>query len=118
MRKYFTDETVAAIVHTALSRLQYELGEPVPSQPWESETDHIRASCIEGVRRARAGVTPQEHHEMWRRFKEAAGWKYGAEKDPLRKTHPCMVPYEELPEYQKVKNRVFLYIVMALTLDT
>lgn len=117
MRKYYSDETVAAVVHTALSRLQYEQGDPVPSLPWESETDHIRKGTIEGVRRARAGVTPKQHFENWRKYKEAAGWKYGAEKDSIKKTHPCIVEYDDLPEYQKDKNRTFLYIVMALTLD-
>jgi hypothetical protein len=117
MRKPYTDEQVAAIVHAAQSRLQFEQGDPVPSLPWETETEHIRQSCIDGVRRARSGVTPEQHHEAWRLFKEAAGWSYGAVKDPVRKTHPCMVPYGDLPEYQKDKNRLFLLIVTALTLD-
>lgn len=117
MRKPYTDEQVAAIVHAAQCRLQYEQGEPVPSLPWDSETEHVRTSCIEGVRRARNGITPEYHHEEWRKFKEAAGWKYGAEKNVLKKTHPCLVPYSDLPEYQKDKNRLFLLIVAALTIE-
>jgi hypothetical protein len=117
MRKAYSDEQVAAIVHTTLSRLQYELGETVPSQPWECETKYVQQTCIEGVRRARRGVTPEQHHEEWRIDKEADGWVYGAEKNSVRKTHPCLVPYRELPEYQKDKNRVFLFIVTALSLD-
>jgi hypothetical protein len=117
MRKYYTDEQLAAIVHTAQCRLQYEQGDSVPSQPWESETEHIRRSCIEGVRRARAGITPEQHHEAWLKYKREAGWVYGAEKDPARKTHPCLISYQDLPEYQKDKNRLFLMIVAALTIE-
>lgn len=117
MRKPCTDEQVAAIIHTAQCRLQWEQGETVPSLPWDSETEHIRRSCIEGVRRVRAGITPEQHHEEWRKFKEEAGWTYGPEKNPVRKTHPDMVPYTDLSEDKKVRNRLFLFIVAALTLE-
>lgn len=116
MRKYYTDEQLAAIVHTTHCRLQFELGE-TPCQPWEDETEHIRQSCLAEVRRARAGITPEQHHEAWRSYKLAAGWVYGAEKDPARKTHPCLVPYHDLPEHQKDKNRLSLMIVAALTIE-
>lgn len=117
MRKYYTDEQLAAIVHAAQCRLQFEQGDPVPSQSWEAETEHIRQTCIAGVRRARSGITPEQHHESWRRDKTEAGWVYGAEKDPARKTHPCLIPYHDLPEHQKDKNRLFLMIVAALTVE-
>lgn len=117
MRKYYTDEQMAAVVHAAQCRLQFEQGEAVPCQPWEAESEHIRQTCIAGVRRARSGVTPEQHHEGWRRDLLAAGWVYGAEKNPARKTHPCLVSYYDLPEYQKDKNRLFLFIVAALTIE-
>lgn len=117
MKKPLSDEQIAAIVHQAQCRLQWELGDPVPSQPWEAETEHTRQSCIDGVRRARSGITPQEHHDGWRRFKEAEGWAYGAEKNAVRKTHPCLVPYSDLPEMTKLKNKLFLFIVASLTLE-
>lgn len=117
MKKPYTDEQIAAIVHQAQCRLQFEQGDPVPSQPWDCESDHIRKSCIEGVRRARSGITPQQHHEAWRKFKEENGWVYGPEKNALLKTHPCMVPYDDLSDGQKIKNKLFLFIVAALTID-
>lgn len=42
------------------------------------------------------------------------GWVYGDEKDTEKKTHPCLVPYEELPEFQKKKDALFQAIVDAL----
>lgn len=32
--------------------------------------------------------------------KIADGWKYGEAKDPEAKTHPCLVPFDKLPEFQ------------------
>jgi hypothetical protein len=38
-------------------------------------------------------------------------------KDPEAKTHPCLVPYDDLPEYQQLKDRVFLAIRRELTCE-
>jgi len=35
------------------------------------------------------------------------GWVYGEVKDPERKTHPCMVPYDDLPIEQRAKDTLF-----------
>jgi len=46
--------------------------------------------------------------------KEADGWVYGVIKDPAAKTHPCMVPFEQLPAEQRAKDLGFKAIVRAL----
>lgn len=45
-------------------------------------------------------------HDVWaaQRFKDL--WVYGPNRDDDRKTHPCLVAYEELPESEKVYDRV------------
>ena len=40
-------------------------------------------------------------HEEWAAKLMAEGWTYGEVRDDVRKTHPCLVPYEELPESEK-----------------
>ncbi len=40
-------------------------------------------------------------HEVWAAGRIADGWKYGATRNDEQKTHPCLVPYEELPESEK-----------------
>lgn len=37
--------------------------------------------------------------------KQEAGWTYGAVKDTEKKTTPCLVPYDELPESEKEYDR-------------
>jgi uncharacterized protein YodC (DUF2158 family) len=60
---------------------------------------------------------PHESHESWLKEKVATGWRYGPVKDAEAKTHPCMVPYDELPASQRRKDHLFLAIVHALTKD-
>ena len=63
---------------------------------------------------ANPDATPEQSHESWLEQKIADGWVYGAVKDPDAKTHPCCVPYEELPVEQKAKDYLFRAVVHAL----
>ena len=33
------------------------------------------------------------------------GWTYGEQRDDKLKKHPCLIPYEELPEVEKDYDR-------------
>ncbi len=45
-------------------------------------------------------------HERWVADKLRAGWRFApGSKDPESKTHPCLVPWEELPGEEKEKDR-------------
>ena len=44
-------------------------------------------------------------HEVWAAGRIADGWTYGEKRDDEAKTHPCLVPYEELPESEKEYDR-------------
>lgn len=44
-------------------------------------------------------------HENWAEMRSSEGWSYGEKKDSLKKTTPCLVPYEELPESEKEYDR-------------
>ena len=44
-------------------------------------------------------------HEVWSAGRMADGWRYGEVRDDARKTHPCLVPYEELSESEKEYDR-------------
>lgn len=44
-------------------------------------------------------------HEIWAQGRINQGWTYGEERDDAKKHHPCLVPYEELPEEEKVYDR-------------
>lgn len=44
-------------------------------------------------------------HEVWSRTRIEQGWTYGKERNDALKQHPCLVPYEDLPEEEKVYDR-------------
>jgi len=44
-------------------------------------------------------------HDTWMAQRVKNGWKYGEHRDDKKKTHPCIVPYEELPESEKEYDR-------------
>jgi hypothetical protein len=44
-------------------------------------------------------------HEIWSQQRLADGWRLGTQRDDARKLHPCLVPYEELPESEKIYDR-------------
>ena len=44
-------------------------------------------------------------HEVWAETRIIQGWVYGEQRDDEKKTHPCLIPYEELPEEEKEYDR-------------
>lgn len=44
-------------------------------------------------------------HEVWSKNRMDEGWTYGPERNDSLRTHPCLVPYEELPEIEKEYDR-------------
>lgn len=44
-------------------------------------------------------------HEVWAKSRIDEGWRYGPERNDKLKTHPCLVPYDDLPEIEKDYDR-------------
>lgn len=44
-------------------------------------------------------------HEVWSQNRINEGWAYGETRDDIKKLHPCLIPYEELPESEKDYDR-------------
>lgn len=44
-------------------------------------------------------------HDVWAKGRIAEGWTLGEFKDPVRKTTPLLIPYDELPESEKEYDR-------------
>ncbi len=86
-----------------------------PQVSWEDSPQWQRDSVINGVRYhlENPDAGPSAGHDNWLKEKYADGWVYGMEKDPIAKTHPCCVPYEELHPEQQTKDYLFITIVKA-----
>lgn len=44
-------------------------------------------------------------HEIWAQQRLADGWRLGETRDDANKCHPCLIPYAQLPESEKVYDR-------------
>lgn len=110
---------IARVCHEAnrgIQQLQYWDDNRV-SPPWDQAPEDQRASAIAGVANALAGRTAAQLHDDWCNAKIADGWTFGWTKDPVAKTHPCLIPYDQLSEQDKIKDYVFLGIVRAFKDD-
>jgi hypothetical protein len=41
-------------------------------------------------------------HETWALERIKQGWQYGPERNDNKKLHPCLVPYDDLPDSEKL----------------
>lgn len=108
---------IAAVCHAANEEYCRNLGDF--SQPsWDEAPDWQRSSAISGVQfhLANPEAGDSASHDNWMAQKIADGWVYGEVKDPEASppTHPCIVPFDELPPEQQGKDRLFRAIVHAL----
>ena len=44
-------------------------------------------------------------HDHWAIGRIAEGWTYGEQRDDQKKTTPCLVPYDQLPDSEKAYDR-------------
>src|SRR5262245_58564368 len=108
-------EQVAQICHEANRALCLTHGDD-SQKPWEEAADWQRDSAVKGVHFALANpdAPPSSSHDAWMADKLADGWTCGPVKDEVKKTHPCLVPYDQLPPHERAKDHLFLAIVRAL----
>lgn len=85
--------------------------------PWPQAPDWQRESAVSGVEfhLANPDAGPEAGHERWMAEKVESGWVHGAEKDPDAKTHPCIVPFAQLPLEQQAKDVLFRAVVHTLS---
>jgi len=68
---------------------------------------------------AAKATTDTERHDSWTAMHREMGWVSGETFDPVAKTHPNLVEWEELPSEVKSKARIFdIVSKTALELST
>jgi hypothetical protein len=110
----YTDEQIAYAIHVMNGVLQQIHGEE-PLQPdWLRAPDAMKMRVRALVRGYRAGIAPSEAHTRWTQMMAADGWRYGPRKDPAAHLHPNLVPYEDLPQSQRIKDQMSQMITWVL----
>lgn len=109
-------ETIACVAHEINRAYCSSLGDNSQLR-WEEAPAWQRESAIAGVcfHLNNPTATPADSHASWLELKRVEGWSYGPVKDAAAKTHPCFLPYDELPQAQRTKDYLFRAVVHQLT---
>lgn len=110
------EEIIASVAHSINAAYCRAMGDE--SQPyWKDAPQWQKDSALAGVNMHldNPDATPEQSHESWLAQKVAEGWVYGEEKDAEAKTHPCCLPYDQLPIEQKAKDYIFREVVHAVS---
>jgi len=101
-------ELIAEVCHNTNKVYCDSIGD-ISQVEWDEAPEWQKHSAIKGVEAhlENPETTPQQTHENWYKHKEAEGWKFGINKDETLKTHPCMIPYFQLPREQRIKDYLF-----------
>jgi len=91
------------------------LGCPVIPKPWNKRSPEFRDQFINLISDLCSGKRSfdnfEEAHNSWMKKYLEMGWRYGYKYDPEKKTHPDLVPYNELDPKEKIKDTVFLVLI-------
>ena len=107
---------IARVAHEACRALLQIHGDQ--AQPaWHAAPVWVKKTMIDAVEfliaNPEAGYKSLQ--DNWLAEKIRDGWKLGKKKDAERKTHPFMVPFDQLPKEQQLKDQLIWSIVAALT---
>jgi RyR domain len=110
-----TVEAIARVIHEACKALCDSAGDH-SQKHWDQAESWQRESCMKGVEflLQNPDAPPSASHDAWMRDKIADGWKYGPVKDAVKKEHPCIVPFDQLPEIEQAKDHLFTSTVRSL----
>lgn len=108
-------EEIAELCHEVNRAYCEALGDK-SQKSWSEAPEWQRVSALKGVEMHlnNPNASPADSHNSWLAEKVATGWVKGDVKDEAKKTHPCCVPYEELPKEQQAKDYIFRAIVKTL----
>lgn len=114
-REYSKIDYIAVACHEA-NKAWCQANGDHSQKSWNEAEGWQRASAIKGVefRIANPDAGHDAQHNAWMAEKVADGWVFGEVKDASAKTHPCIVPFDQLPEFQRKKDGLFCAIVDAL----
>lgn len=110
-----TVEDLARVCHSANVAYCKAIGE-THQREWDELEPHHHRAIIAGVKMhlSNPKASPADSHNEWFNFKMNEGWSYGPKIDADKMTHPCMVPFKELPKAQAAKDHLFKAICNSL----
>ncbi|SIJ34695.1 RyR domain-containing protein [Mycobacteroides abscessus] len=104
-------ERQAIFIYEAARLQAAAVNAPVVPEPWSAREEHFRAQFLEITEKMMGPdryTTPEQAHDSWWHAYEQLGWTYSPVRDVAAKTHPDMVPFNELGWEERVKDAVWI----------
>jgi hypothetical protein len=76
---------------------------------WHEAEQSQRESIVQAVMAIMHNptITEEQLHSVWLAGMKSDGWTQGEEEDAEKKTHPSMVPYNDLPAERRLQDVLF-----------
>lgn len=106
----------ARVTHEVCRQLNLFYGDSEYA-PWDDMNEEEKHRALTGVEMALndPNLTPEAIHVVWMKTMLADGYRLGPSRDPMKKTHPCIRPYMELEDKDKLKDILFLAVVRVIS---
>jgi len=112
-------EIISQTVHEALRGfVRASTGDKMPS--WSQAPQWMKRATHDSVQFVldHPDAPPGEQHRNWMDTKRADGWVHGETKDARRKTHPLLIAFVDLPEFEQQKDRLVIAVVKSFRAGT
>ena len=96
------EEFIARIRHLGWCCYQIAANQDYNVEPNKDQYESLLQGVKFGLQNL--DMTPEQNHENWMKCKTEQGWVYGEVKDFEKKTHPDLVPFDELPKIEADKD--------------
>lgn len=82
-------------------------------ETWDCLNEERKVQVIKTVEAVikNPDITAYDMHDEWKKAKIENGWSYAPVTDRKNKKHNCLVDFELLNDYQKMKDDIFIQIV-------
>ncbi len=96
-------------------RIYRQLMGDLSHKPWdEIDVVHRQPVYVAVIGIVESDDDAVRSHERWVQNLTATGWTKGEKKDGERKTHPNLVPWEDLPNEVQELNKMFVRSVKSM----
>ena len=104
-------ERRAEFVYEAARLQALAVAAPVVPEPWHEREADFKEQFLEVIDRQCGSLrssSPVELHGSWMQAYHDRGWTYGPERDTEKRTHPDLLPFDQLEQREQDKDAVFI----------